>query len=587
MGKAMPASHHEAGRPAELRAYLTEDWQRWIGEYPELGTGFGIPGCNDRWTDDSTEGVSRRRAHLTESHARLLGLDQNQLSPVDRLNFDLYRGLLETAEVGARIGYDPLPFDLGEPHDLRMPMNQLEGIHITATDMMDMAPRERVADFEDRLTRLRSLHRAIRDQQNLLEAGRRAGFTPPKISVLGLPDQVQNLLNPDPMGSALLAPFGELPTRFGPSETSRLRSEARAAYADEVAPALTSLRDYLVNQYLPECREEVGASALAGGPATYAYLVRRMTTTALTPEQIHEIGLREVRRVRSEMEAIKVSSGFSGTFEQFTSFLATDPRFFWSRGEDLVDGYRVLGKTTDPQLGRLFGRLPRLPYGVMAVPSYRERTSPAAYYMSGAPATGRAGYFYANTYDVGSRRRWQMEALSLHEAVPGHHLQIALAQELEHLPEFRRWSGPTAFIEGWGLYAESLGEELGFYTDPYSKYGQLVFDAWRSTRLVVDTGMHAMGWTREQAIQFFRESTGMDDPSIVVEVDRYIVWPGQALAYKMGQLKIREMRTLGETRLGERFDVRAFHDLVLGEGALPLDQLELRVRSWVDARAAT
>jgi uncharacterized protein (DUF885 family) len=277
---------------------------------------------------------------------------------------------------------------------------------------------------------------------------------------------------------------------------------------------------------------------------------------------------------------------FTGGFEQFKEFLRTDPQFYWARGEDLVDAYRVLGKRVDPQLGRLFGRLPRLPYGILPVPSFREKTSPAAYYFNGAPATGRAGYFYASTYQVGIRPRWEMEALTLHEAVPGHHLQIALAQELDSLPAYRRETGPTAFVEGWGLYAESLGEELGFYEDPYSKFGQLQFDAWRSCRLVVDTGLHTMGWTRDQAIQFVRENTAMSDVGIAVEIDRYIVWPGQALAYKMGQLKIREMRTLAETRLGTRFDVRTFHDLVLGEGALPLGELESRVRHWVDERVA-
>ena len=311
-----------------------------------------------------------------------------------------------------------------------------------------------------------------------------------------------------------------------------------------------------------------------------------MTTTNLTPQEIHEIGLREVRRLRVEMDAVMVRSGFQGSFSEFKEFLRKDPRFYMSRAEELLDGYRVIAKKTDPQLGRLFGRLPRLPYGVLPVPKFRETSSPAAYYMSGAPATGRAGYFYANTYQVGIRPRWEMEGLALHEAVPGHHLQIAIAQELDHLPEYRRWTGPTAFIEGWGLYAESLGEELGFYKDPYSKFGQLMFDVWRSTRLVVDTGMHAMGWTRDRAIEFFRENTAMSDVGIAVEVDRYIVWPGQALAYKLGQLKFRELRTLGEARLGERFDVRAFHDLLLDEGALPLHLVERRAKDWIDARAA-
>ena len=282
------------------------------------------------------------------------------------------------------------------------------------------------------------------------------------------------------------------------------------------------------------------------------------------------------------MEQIARSTGFRGTLSEFNDFLRTDPRFRFGRAEDLIDAYRVVAKRTDPALARLFGVLPRLPYGVLPVPGFRAPVSPAAYYIPGAPATGRPGYFYANTFDLTARPRWEMEALSLHESVPGHHLQIALGLEIEDAPEFRKFAGYSAFVEGWGLYAESLGEELGLYTDPYSKFGQLTFDMWRSIRLVVDTGMHALGWSRDRAVQFFRDNTGKSDLDIGVEVDRYIVWPGQALAYKLGQLKIRELRTLAEKRLGDRFDVRAFHDLVLEQGALPLAALERRVGDWLD-----
>jgi uncharacterized protein (DUF885 family) len=570
-----------------LREFLTDDWMRWISEYPDLGTMFGIPGFNDRWTDDSTEGIERRRAHLKDSQRRLAEFDPGALSARDRLNLDLYRHLLRNAEEGARIGYDPLPFDLGEPHDLRMPMNQLEGIHITSADMMDLAPKSRLSDYEDRLARLRALPKAFGEQKNLLEKGLAAGFTPPRVAIAGLPDQIRNLHPEDPTQSALLGPFFDLPSWVGPAESTRLVSEARKVYVDSLAPALRSFHDFLETRYVPQCRLTVGASALSGGAETYAYLVRRITTTDLTAQQIHDIGLREVHRLRQEMLEVMARTNFSGGFDRFREFLRTDPQFYWTRGEDLVDGYRIIGKKVDPQLGRLFGRLPRLPYGILPVPSFREKTSPGAYYVNGAPATGRAGTFYASTYRVEARPRWEMEALTLHEAVPGHHLQIALAQEIEDLPEYRRVTGPTAFIEGWGLYAESLGEELGFYGDPYSKFGQLTFDAWRSGRLVVDTGLHALGWTRDQAIEFFRANTVMSEVAIAVEVDRYIVWPAQALAYKLGQLKIREMRTVGEARLGDRFDVRAFHDLVLGEGALPLNELESRVRSWLAERAAT
>jgi uncharacterized protein (DUF885 family) len=329
-----------------------------------------------------------------------------------------------------------------------------------------------------------------------------------------------------------------------------------------------------------------GVATIPDGAALYDYLVAWETTTELSPQQIHEIGRGEVRRLRTAMEGLMKKTGFSGTFPEFLDFLRSDERFFFGSAEALVDGYRVIAKKTDPGLARLFGRLPRLPYGVLPVPEFRARSSPTAYYMPGAPATGRAGTFYANTYDLRSRLRWEMEALCLHEAVPGHHLQIALAQEIEDLPDFRRFTGPTAFVEGWGLYAESLGDELGAYRDPYSKMGEYVYDMWRSIRLVVDTGIHALGWSREDAIRFFRENSGKSEIDIAVEVDRYIVWPGQALAYKIGQLKYRELRTLAEKTLGDRFDPRAFHDRILEEGALPLGMVDARVREWIQSQAS-
>jgi uncharacterized protein (DUF885 family) len=571
-----------------FRAFVHDDWLRWLSEYPELATEVGHEGLNDRWTDDSPDGIERRRVHLRESLAQLREFDRESLASADRPNFDLYEDLLRSAEEGVAFGLDPLPFGRGQPHDLQLPMNQIEGVHISAPDLLEIAPRRRAADYEDRLARLRALPKAIREQRSLLEAGLAKGLTPPRVAVAGLPGQVESLARAKPSESAFLTSFREFPSAVGEREGVRLAGEAWRVVRDVVHPALEELHDFLVSRYVPACRVSLGASDLPDGTAKYAHLARRSTTTDLSPQAIHEIGLREVQRVRSEMEAVMRRSGFPGSFAEFKEFLRTDPRFSWPTAEELLDRYRALAKRIDPELGRLFGRLPRLPYGVDAVPRYREATSPAAYYIGGVPATGQPGTFYANTYQVATRPKWEMEALTLHEAVPGHHLQIALAQELDRLPEFRRFSGPTAFTEGWGLYAESLGEEVGLYRDPYSKVGQLMFDAWRSIRLVVDTGIHALGWSREKAIEFFREHTGMSDVGISVEVDRYIVWPGQALAYKIGQLKIRELRTWAESSLGERFDVRAFHDAVLGEGAVPLGLLEAQVRAWVDRqRVAT
>ncbi|MFY9716378.1 MAG: DUF885 domain-containing protein [Thermoplasmata archaeon] len=551
-------------------------------EVPELATAYGFPGQNDRWTDDSPAGIEQRRVHLRRSLERIRGIDRRALPPPEQLSYDLYREMLESTEAGLAFGDDPIPLRSVVPRNLWMPLNQLEGIHLLAPETLDLQPKEHLADLETYLRRLEALPSSIDQQIALLREGLSHQHTPPKVALRGVPEQVAGLIPSDPMASPLLAPLAELPDRIPATIRSRLTARARAIFTESVAPAVRRLQRFLLEEYLPSCRESIAATALPTGAASYPHHVQWQTTTTLSPAAIHAIGLAEVVRIRTAMEQIARSTGFRGTLSEFNDLLRTDPRFRFGRAEDLIDAYRVVAKRTDPALARLFGVLPRLPYGVLPVPGFRAPVSPAAYYIPGAPATGRPGYFYANTFDLTARPRWEMEALSLHESVPGHHLQIALGLEIEDAPEFRKFAGYSAFVEGWGLYAESLGEELGLYTDPYSKFGQLTFDMWRSIRLVVDTGMHALGWSRDRAVQFFRDNTGKSDLDIGVEVDRYIVWPGQALAYKLGQLKIRELRTLAEKRLGDRFDVRAFHDLVLEQGALPLAALERRVGDWLD-----
>ncbi|MCI0573446.1 MAG: DUF885 domain-containing protein, partial [Myxococcaceae bacterium] len=375
--------------------------------------------------------------------------------------------------------------------------------------------------------------------------------------------------------------FSDFPSTIPEPERERLRREGAAAVREAVVPSLRRLFDFWVKEYFPKTRDAVGLSTLPDGEAWYAFNARRSTTTALTPEQIHQLGLSEVERIRAEMERVMRSTGFKGSLQEFFQYLRTDPRFFHTDKEALLAAYRDIAKRIDPELPKLFGTLPRLPYGVVPVPAYSEKTQTTAYYNSGSQRAGRPGYFFANTYELTSRPKWEMEALTVHEAVPGHHLQIALAQELEGVPEFRRHGGYTAFVEGWGLYSESLGPELGLYKDPYSRFGQLTYEMWRAVRLVVDTGMHAKGWTRQQAIDFFKANSSKPEHDITVEVDRYIVWPGQALAYKVGELKLKELRTWATRELGPRFDVRRFHDTVLLAGPLPLEVLEKRVREWV------
>jgi len=569
-----------------FREYLDADWKRWMTEYPEVATSVGFPGQNRRWTDDSPQGIAARKQHLHDSLATLKGISRETLPASEQLNYDLYLELLTTAEEGLQYGDDPLPFRNVVPRNLWMPMNQMGGVQQGAAETISTMPNRSVSDYEDTLARLDALPAQVQQEQALLADGLKRGYTPPKLMLRDLPKQITDLVPGDPLKSALLQPFTEFPLAISEGERARLTNRAKEIYASAVAPAFQALHDYVAGTYIPACRDAIAATALPNGAAAYAYHVRWQTTTDLTPQQIHEIGLSEVKRIRAEMDKVIAEAHFHGTFHEFTEFLRNDARFYYDNAEDLVNGYRVIDKRIDPELTREFGKLPRLTYGVAPIPDFKAPSQTTAYYQPGAPAAGRPGFFFVNTYKLHSRPKWEMEALSLHESVPGHHLQISLAQELEGLPEFRKNVGYSAFVEGWALYSESLGEELGVYQDPYSKFGQLSYEMWRAVRLVVDTGMHAMGWSREQAIQFFKDNTGKTDQDITVEVDRYIVWPGQALAYKLGQLKIRGLRTAAEAQFGASFNVRAFHDTVLENGAIPLGILEQHVRQWLATSAA-
>jgi uncharacterized protein (DUF885 family) len=578
------SSHAKAAR--EFRAYLERDWKLWMEQYPETATSVGYPGQNRRWSDDLPDGIEARIRHLHESLAVLNSISRTALPVEEQLNYDLYRELLETAVEGLKYGDDPAPFRDVVPGNLWMPITQMGGIQQGSASTLANMPHQTVADYEDILARLEALPKAVEQNIALLQVGLKKGYTPPKLMLRDVPQQIAGLIPADPLASPLLESFTEFPPGIFEVERSRLIDRAKKIYTSAVAPAFQKLHDYVVATYLPACRESIAATALPNGAAAYAFHVRWQTTTNLTPQQIHEIGLAEVKRIRAEMAQVIASTNFKGSFHDFTEFLRTDPRFFYEKPEDLVNGYRIITKKIDPELAHEFGKLPRLPYGVCVIPEFKAPSQTTAYYQQGAPSAGRPGCYFVNTYNLHARPKWEMEALSLHESVPGHHLQISLAQEMEGLPEFRKHAGYSAFVEGWALYSESLGEELSMYRDPYAKFGQLSYEMWRAVRLVVDTGMHAKGWTREQAIQFFKDNTGKTDQDITVEVDRYIVWPGQALAYKLGQLKIRELRTQAERKLGTKFDVRKFHDAVLESGAVPLNVLESHMERWMDEQAA-
>jgi uncharacterized protein (DUF885 family) len=405
----------------------------------------------------------------------------------------------------------------------------------------------------------------------------------PKIVMQRIPAQIEKQIVDDATQSPFYRPFTQFPASIPEDAQRRYTAQAQKLIRREIVPAYRRFHRFFVNDYLPACPDEVGAWKQPRGDTFYAWAARRFTTTPLTPDQIHDIGLAEVERIRAEMEAIREGVGFDGDLQAFFAHLRSDPQFYYASGEELLEAYQALSKRVDPELPRLFGRIPRLPYGVRPIPDNIAPDTTTAYYLPGAADGTRAGWYYVNLYKPETRPKYEMEALTLHEAMPGHHFQIALAQELDGLPQFRRSSrGMTAFVEGWGLYAESLGEELGFYRDPYAKFGALTYEMWRAVRLVVDTGLHHKRWSRQQAIDFFMANAAKSELDIVNEIDRYIAWPGQALAYKIGELKIRELRTRAEQKLGDRFDVRTFHDRVLGNGAIPLDVLERQIDTWID-----
>ncbi|HEU4890421.1 MAG TPA: DUF885 domain-containing protein [Vicinamibacterales bacterium] len=565
---------------AALRGQLDEEWKYWMEQYPEAATLLGYPGQNARWTDYSQGAIDARAAYLKKSLERLRGLNRAHLEADDQLNYDLYQDLLQTAVEGLRFHNDAMPLRFVTAANLMTPVNQMGGVQQEVPRLIGAMPAATKQDYENIIARLRGVRTLVDQTIALMERGLAAGYTPPAVVMRNVPDQAAAQVVGDPLQSPLLDAFRRFPPAIPAAERPDLTRRATDAYVQVVRPAFEKLRDFLGTRYLPACRQTTAASALPDGASFYAYNVKWHTTTAMSPQQIHEVGLAEVKRLRAGMDKVIAASGFTGSYDEFVRFLRTDPRFYFTDADALVTAYRDIAKRADPELAPLFGRLPQSPYGVKVVPEAAAPSQTTAYYEPGAFKVGRPGYMFANTYKLEMRPKWEMEALTLHEAVPGHHLQISLAQELEGIPEFRKNSSYTAYVEGWGLYAESLGEEMGFYKDPYSKFGQLTYEMWRAVRLVVDTGLHSMNWTRQQAIDFFMANAAKTEQDIIVEVDRYIAWPGQALGYKLGQMKFRELRAATAQQMGERFDVRKFHDVVLGDGALPLDVLESRVKAW-------
>jgi len=568
-GHAIP----QANATKALHDLFAAAWDQQMQEDPERASELGDRRWNDRWMDRSPEAYARRNAVNQEVLAKLAKIDRKSLSKTDQLNYDLFQKRY---------------LDRIEQYKVRwflMSFNQREGPQ-TSDDLGSSLRFETVKDYEDWLARLRAVPTAMDQFTALLREGIKERMVHPRVIMERIPAQIDKQIVSDPTQSGFYKPFKSFPAAISPADQQRLQQEARQAVEQQVVPAFTKFKQFFVSEYLPACYGQVGASQLPHGGELYAQMIRHYTTTNMTPEEVHQTGLKEVARINQEMDRVMQQTGFKGPRDEFFKFLRTDPQFFYKTPEELFEAYKALAKTVDPNLVKVFRTLPREPYGVEAIPMAFAPDTTAAYYRPGAADGSRAGTYFVNLYKPDARPKWEMTALSLHESVPGHHLQIARAHELGEMPKFRRFGEYTAFVEGWGLYAESLGEDMGLYGDPYSKFGQLSYEMWRAVRLVVDTGIHVKHWTREQAIKYFMENCPKHELDITNEIDRYIAWPGQALAYKLGELKIKELRGRAKEKLGAKFDLKEFHDVVLGSGPLPLDILERNVDEWIAKQTA-
>lgn len=563
-----PARPAAGGTSAErLHRLFDLAWQQRLDDVPELATFFGVAGHGHRWSDLSPAAVAARRARASAPLEVLRTVDRHDLDAADRLSWDVFEHQARSDTEAAAFPNEHLALlgPLGHPAS-------------EVAQTLGAMPMRTEADRDDVLSRLRAVPELFDQAIELLHEAVSLGATPPAVTLRDVPASLAaHLANgDDATRSPLLAGIRERPGA-PPAGEDQLLAEAAAVVRERIDPALRRLLDHVTSQYLPAARESIGMAALPDGAAWYAERVRTYTTTDLTPQEIHDLGLAEVARVGAAMDEVMAATGATGTRQAFATFLRTDERFQLATEEDLLRAYRDIAKRIDHHVARLFRTMPRLPFAVVAIPPEAAASAPMAHYLPGSLEQGRAGQFFANTSNLAARPSWNMESVCLHEAVPGHHMQIALAQELD-LPPFRANGLFTAYVEGWGLYCEGLGEELGMYTDPYQRFGALDAEMLRSIRLVLDTGLHALGWGRQQAIDYFLEHSVTPEHEVVVEVDRYITLPGQALAYKVGERRITALRAEAAAAAGAAFDLRDFHDEVLRHGALPLDLLADLVR---------
>ncbi|WP_375204554.1 DUF885 domain-containing protein [Hyphococcus sp.] len=566
MGPETTASEESA--PDTLDQIMEDHWAWVMKESPVFATSLGVRDYDDKLSDPSLEAEAKREEKTAAFVERLKALDPEEMSAEDRVNYKLLLLNLENDLEAAQFG------------GKYFLMSNRYGPHTTVTRLPDQLPFFTFDDYESYVARLEAVPAYLEAAKETLRAGVEAGWTRPCEAMEGVEASIRYNIVDDANDSTLLKPFEKQPSSISRRNWRQLKADAADAIDDKVMPALTAFADFYKEEYAPACKEDVGVSALPDGLDYYAHRARVYTTTDKTPDEIHKIGLSEVKRIRAEMAEVIESTGFEGDFEAFQEFLRTDPQFYAKTPEELMAANALVAKKADGALTQLFTRLPRMPYTVKPIPEDVAEGTTTAYYEPPAGDGSRPGVYRINTSKLDTRPLFEIEALTLHEAVPGHHFQIALAQETK-IPNFRKYGFITAFVEGWGLYAESLGRDAGFYEDPYSDFGRFSYEMWRACRLVVDTGLHAKGWTKQQAIDYMAENTALSLHNIEAEVNRYITNPGQALAYKMGELKMQELRKRASDALGREFDLRRFNDALLASGAVPLSVLEENIDAWI------
>jgi len=557
-----------------LNALFQDYWEDNLKHSPEFASWLGDKRYNDQISDYSVKAVNEGLAREQNFLLRLAAIDTAGMTDQEKISRELLLRQFTQDQEAA------------EFKEWEMPLNQVDGIHTTYPQLAAQLSFTTVKDYDDWIARLHLIPKAFDQVTVNMSIGMEDHRMPPKFLLVKALEQVKAMAAEKPEDSPLALPLKKFPAAIKPAEQERIKAEMLDAIAKEDLPAIMRFARFLEVSYVPAGREQPGISAIPDGAKFYAFSIRRTTTTDLTAEQIHQIGLDEVKRDEAEMLVIAQKLGFAD-LKSFRASLKTNPKLRPASAEALIDAYRGYVKPMQAKLPQLFGRLPKAPLEVVTIPEYAQKTAPPAYYEDGTADGSRPGHLAVNPYNATDRNLYSVEAIAYHEGVPGHHLQISIAQELDTIPTFRKFQMYTAYTEGWGLYSEHLGKDVGFYQDPYSDYGRLEADMWRAIRLVIDTGVHSQHWTREQMVQYFHEHTAMDEPTIQSETDRYIAWPSQALAYKIGQLKIMELRDRAKKALGDQFDIRAFHDQVLGAGALPMDLLSDRIDGWIASQKAS